>query len=1114
MPTAPLARLFKACVSLLVLAAAIAGLPLLLAWATPVIWAATHDDLAHLLDRQDTGSVFLLVLVAVGWIGWAQFTFCALRETAAQLRGRQWHAPRGLGASQRAAALLVGSILVLLPTNSALASDAHAATTATATHSPGHTPAASQSAAPDKKEQAASRDAGASYTVREVRPAESLWSIAERELGDGERWREIADLNEGHTMADGQVFRSNSFLQPGWTLAMPAGAEHDGLRTQNNGQVVAENGGQDVVTVHAGDSLSKIAEDELGDGSAWPALFDASKSKEQPAGLPAITDPDLIYAGQHVTVPAARPQRAAPAPGSDQGSDDAKDAAPPTSPTPHEPKPTGSRDQGDEPPRSTPSAHGTTSAPETPASASPQPTANPSSAQAAQPSPADATNEPATPASSPLNLRTVLGAGALLAAAVTAALALRRTLQRRRRKPGETIAISAETSPAEAQLAAAAEPATAARLDAALRTMVSVAERDGRDMPVLRAARLTARDIHVLPDDLASEAQPPFAPGAAGWWQLPGNAELLAEDETRTVPAPQPALVTVGTTAAGDLVLADLARLPALLLDGNPVHITEFCTSLALELGMSPWGRDVEIVAVGFGEDLPNLLPTSRIAHMRQPEHALRDLTERLLEVHQMPETAHHPYVVLSAAALDDDTAWQFADVLGKDLPIPATLIAPTGTTSRHFPEADILAVSAPTPRRFDSLGVDITVQRLEHDAYQQIVSALAVSTQPPYEAEGAWRHVPDEPAAPAQDATPPQEASAVDGAAPVPAATTAAEPAAGAVDAVFPALLTASTDPAAPPAPPSPAAEQEEAEDAQASETKYAADGDVDILVSGTAAADAGGRTKRDRGPEIRVLGPVSVDGVDPNGHGPRSAKLAALLYFRPGRTADAVCADMDPLKPWSTATLNARLQYLRRALGNDPAGDPYVPRRRNGDTPYRLADGVRCDWTRFLQLAEQALPRGADGLAELEEALSLVRGHPFGSQVPAWAVPYEQEMITRITDVAHSVATHRTRPGPHQDLAAARAAIVKVLNDVDGTAELLCRDLMLLEWTAGNRPALLAAITRAQQVTQALDCDLELETEQLIGDLLKRSASAPGPESDPASARRPVRSGPVGAS
>ncbi|MET8454652.1 hypothetical protein, partial [Streptomyces sp. NPDC005209] len=61
----------------------------------------------------------------------------------------------------------------------------------------------------------------ATYTVRETRPAESLWGIAERELGDGERWREIAALNESHTMVDGTVFRANSFLQPGWQLQMP-----------------------------------------------------------------------------------------------------------------------------------------------------------------------------------------------------------------------------------------------------------------------------------------------------------------------------------------------------------------------------------------------------------------------------------------------------------------------------------------------------------------------------------------------------------------------------------------------------------------------------------------------------------------------------------------------------------------------------------------------------------------------------------------------------------------------------------------------------------------------------------------------------------------------------
>lgn len=229
-----LGRLFTAVLSLLVLAATIAGLPLLPAWAGPAIWAASHDDLSHLLDRQDTGAVFVLLLVAVGWIGWAQFAFCTVRELIAQLRGRTWHAPPGMGASQRAAALLIGSILVLLPASSALALDAQAAPAATAAHIPGHP----QAPTPAKTEQAALASASttashASYTVREMRPAESLWGIAEKELGDGERWREIADLNEGRTMADGTTFRANSFLQPGWQLKMPGtSTERGGPRTQ------------------------------------------------------------------------------------------------------------------------------------------------------------------------------------------------------------------------------------------------------------------------------------------------------------------------------------------------------------------------------------------------------------------------------------------------------------------------------------------------------------------------------------------------------------------------------------------------------------------------------------------------------------------------------------------------------------------------------------------------------------------------------------------------------------------------------------------------------------------------------------------------------------------
>ena len=68
-------------------------------------------------------------------------------------------------------------------------------------------------------------------------------------------------------------------------------------------------------------------------------------------------------------------------------------------------------------------------------------------------------------------------------------------------------------------------------------------------------------------------------------------------------------------------------------------------------------------------------------------------------------------------------------------------------------------------------------------------------------------------------------------------------------------------------------------------------------------------------------------------------------------------------------------------------------------------------------------------------------------GAPLP-WAEPYQQEMTTRIIDVAHTVATYRTSPGPHQDLSAARQAVTTGL-DVDHTAELLYRDWCRLEHT-----------------------------------------------------------------
>ncbi|MFE2700832.1 hypothetical protein ACFXI6_17990 [Streptomyces mirabilis] len=1107
--------LVRALLGLALLVALLAGTPyvLLLVGTQPTDLSGGVD----VLLRPDDGTLFFTAITCIGWVAWAAFTFSVALEVVAVTRRRSAPRLRGLGGLQSVASFLVGGIVLLAPTAASAATSAPAhAVTATQTAGDS-TPSATSSASPSAE--------GTNSPTHTVSSATELpWDLAEKYLGSGPRWQDIAALNPdipGLAAGDqylpkGAVITLPSDAVLATPAVSPASAQAGDARTQLNGSAPDTDGERGAtVTVQPGDYLSEIAQKELGDGAKWPKLFEASRGKPQPHGLPEITDPDVIYPGQQVTVPGARDERhEKPAEGESGGTS----STPPSANAPH----SGHRPGADHtdtqvpaPGQSTAPAP-QTSAPSTPSSrpthqpgqeqgagsAAPRPSASTSEMASAEPSASDAPSPTATapqePASSPasgtLQLRTVLGAGALLAAAVTGALALRRLLQRRRRKPGETIAIASEISPAEAQLAAAAEPGGAARLDVALRTLAHQAAQDGDgELPQLRAARIGARTLEVLPEDLAHEPRAPFVSGKSGWWVLPADAPLLDEEAAREVPAPYPALVTIGSTEAGDLLLLNLAQVPAVLLDGNPVHITEVCTSLALELGMSPWASDVEIVTIGFGEDLPQLLPTARIAHMRQAAHALRDLSERLLEAHQMPETQHQPYLLLCASALDADLVWEFADVIDKAGTVPVTLVAPASTAAAHFPEAAILNASLGEPQQLDYAGTGITVQRLEHAAYLQITTALKVSGQPPHPAEGPWQEVPDEPDSRQQPQrlVPERTTAPTSDAATGPSSAEAADVSAE----VFPALLAASTNPAGLRLLPTTGAPAETEEGPAKEDLGTAAtapspaapetDGGEGSGEEGAAQEVEGSEAHDLHAPEIRVLGPVEVTGVDSTGHGPRIAQLAALLYFRPGRSADILCADMDPVSPWSASTLNARLQGLRRSLGSDPAGNPYVPRRSSGDDPYRLSPSVRCDWTRFLQLVERALPLGPAGLTDLEKALTLVRGRPFGGRPLPWAEPYQQEMITRIIDVTHTVATYRTPAGPHHDLSAARQAVATGL-DVDDTAELLYRDWMRIETAARNRQGLHTAITRVQQINRALDCSLEIETEQLINDLL----------------------------
>ncbi len=112
---------------------------------------------------------------------------------------------------------------------------------------------------------------GASYTVQ---PGDTLSGIAEEQLGDATRWPEIFALNRG-------TIRDPDQISPGQVLTLPG---------DTPGQP-----GPRIYTVQPGDTLSGIAERELGDANRWPEIFERNRD--------VISDPDQIFPGQALVLP-------------------------------------------------------------------------------------------------------------------------------------------------------------------------------------------------------------------------------------------------------------------------------------------------------------------------------------------------------------------------------------------------------------------------------------------------------------------------------------------------------------------------------------------------------------------------------------------------------------------------------------------------------------------------------------------------------------------------------------------------------------------------------------------------------------------------------------------
>ena len=200
----------------------------------------------------------------VVWMAWAAVMVCVVLEAAAWLRGTATRRLPALAPVQALAARLVGSALLLLPSAGALARPALAAPVQyeAVSPAPAAPPVAEPSAEPPGADQAMSPATQASvlpahkrYVVRppEGRRRDTLWGIAERHLGDPQRWRDIFELNKGRLDASGRVLVDPHWVYPGQELLMPPDAVDVEEATASSAPP-ASGGGSHVVG--PGDTLS------------------------------------------------------------------------------------------------------------------------------------------------------------------------------------------------------------------------------------------------------------------------------------------------------------------------------------------------------------------------------------------------------------------------------------------------------------------------------------------------------------------------------------------------------------------------------------------------------------------------------------------------------------------------------------------------------------------------------------------------------------------------------------------------------------------------------------------------------------------------------------------
>ncbi len=701
--------------------------------------------------------------------------------------------------------------------------------------------------------------------------------------------------------------------------------------------------------VQPGDTIAEVAATQLDDPDRYPEIVDASRNTVQPDGG-RLTDPDIIRPGWTLTLPTRE-----------------FDTEKPRSPNTPPPTP---------PPIGTPDAKPPTPAPMQPSTSTastPEPTAEP-----------DETESPPS-----WLLPGLTGAGAVLAGGLMLLLRQHYRSQRRHRLPGYEITTPPpELRPAEKtiHLEGTSTAALIERLDVLLRMLPH------QEQLRLIAAELGNSRISLHFTEPATLPHP--WTGGPTVWTTDATPEATDTGDI----APFPLLASIGDSADGHLWLLNLEELKVTNLVGDRGRTEALARHLAAELVVTPWSMLVQVDAQNVADELTGIDPL-RLHHHAHPDSLLGlaadlDPTGRLPgfdpdRFHAIIATQDSEPIRTIAKTIDadHDRSGTAVVVLGALPDLDATTLTVTSDgrlTITHPALRDVrLTAAGLTPEEATTCAAIVEATRGAQTRPMPQNESATDGMEAFIDAAGALRpeyvrerpHSDDEPAG--QDSLLPEPTETY-----VARCATTQED----VRQLAPAVDTATRN------------------------TVTSHDPTLDDDV-------AEWLSPRPRFPKLTLLGPVHLRacGAVPPARRPYFAELLAYLTLHP----DGVRTDefLEAIGV-SRSRLTIDLGKLRNWLGKNPrTGREHLQDARRSPASKRLgypayqAEDVLVDLDLFRRLRARGQARGAEGVADLRQALHLVAGEPF-SQLRdkgwSWLIDgqrHDHIATSTIVDTAHLV-------------------------------------------------------------------------------------------------------------